>query len=179
MQKSRYIKTNLRTFIIGDFLYIDSDTVIVDSLDEIDKCPHDLAAVYDSNRPFPISKTGATSDSYINSYIRRLGWPSVIGYPNYNGGVIFSRDTQTSHRFYKRWFELWTECTKQGVNIDMAALCRANIENECCIKELPAIWNFKYNGKDCHFCRKQKSFIVSLAVISHYLNCVQTEFLKK
>lgn len=141
MQRSRYIKTNLRSFIKGDFIYIDSDTVIVDSLEEIDKCPYDIAAVYDSNRPFLIGKTGAISDSYINSYIRQLGWPSVIGYPNYNGGVIFSRDTETSHKFYKRWFELWTECTKQGVNIDMAALCRANIENDCCIKELPGIWN--------------------------------------
>ena len=35
MQKSRYIKTNLRKFVEGDFLYIDSDTVIAESLAEI------------------------------------------------------------------------------------------------------------------------------------------------
>ena len=29
MQKSRYIKTNLRKFVKGNFLYIDCDTVIV------------------------------------------------------------------------------------------------------------------------------------------------------
>lgn len=141
MQKSRYIKTRLRQIVKGDFLYIDSDTVIVEPLDEIDSFAGDLAAVYDSNRPLVIGKTSTTSDRYINSYIERLGWPSVIGYPNYNGGVIYARDTDSAREFYERWYELWKECIKQGINIDMAALCRANIELGCCIKELPGIWN--------------------------------------
>ena len=141
MQKSRYIKTNLRKFVKGNFLYIDCDTVIVDSLAEIDDCKYELAAVYNANRPLPIGDSGSTSDRYINSHTKTLGWPSVKGYPNYNGGVIFSKDTEKSHQFYTRWFELWTECTHQGVNIDMPALCRANIELDCCIEELPGIWN--------------------------------------
>lgn len=141
MQKSRYLKTSLRSIVEGDFLYVDSDTVISDSLSEIDQCEFDIAAVYDSNRPFLISDSGYTSDSYILYHTKSLGWPSVIGYPNYNGGVIYSKDSRVSHTFFERWHELWVECTKLGTNIDMAALCRANIELDCCIKELSGIWN--------------------------------------
>ena len=32
MQLSRFIKTNLRKYVIGDFLFIDSDTIITSSL---------------------------------------------------------------------------------------------------------------------------------------------------
>ena len=141
MQKSRYLKTNLRAFVQGDFLYIDSDTVIAENLSEIDSFDSEIGAVYDSNRPFLIGETNSTSDWYINSNIEKLGWPSVKGYPNYNGGVLYVKDTEVAHKFYNRWYELWLECVRQGVSIDMAALCRANIEMGCCIKELPAIWN--------------------------------------
>ena len=156
MQKSRYIKTYLRSLVKGDFLYIDSDTVISDNLEEIDSFDGDLGAVYDSNRPFLIGKNGATSDLYINSYTKKLGWPSVIGYPNYNGGVLFARDTEVAHNFYNRWFELWQECRKQGVNIDMAALCRANIECGCCIKELSAGWNCQIQRQGLPFLPQAK-----------------------
>lgn len=141
MKKSRFIKTNLRKFVKGDFLYIDSDTVIAERLDEIDDCGLELGAVYDSNRPQLISNGSSIADYYINKSIEKLGWPSVIGWPNYNGGVMYAKDCETARKFYERWFELWTDCTKQNVNIDMPALCRANIEMGGVIKELPGIWN--------------------------------------
>lgn len=141
MRKSRYIKTNLRKFIKGDFLYLDSDTVVSDSLDEIDDCGLELGAVYDSNRTQLIGNSGSIADGYINNSMKQLGWPSVIGWPNYNGGVMYAKDCETAHRFYERWYDLWLECTKQNVNIDMPGLCRANIEMGGVIKELPGIWN--------------------------------------
>lgn len=159
MQKSRYLKTNLRKFIDGDFLYIDSDTVIADSLEEIDSVKADLAAVYDSNRQSLITDSRCTCDSYINDHTKELGWPSVIGYPNYNGGVLFSRDSEISRMFFSRWFELWKESVEKGKNIDMPALCRSNIELGGCIKELPGIWN-------CQI-QRQGLDIISLAKIIH------------
>lgn len=141
LKKSRYIKTNLRSFVKGDFLYIDSDTVIAEPLDEIDYFDGELGAVYDSNRSLLISEGGSIADSYINSLTKQLEWPSVVGWPNYNGGVMFARDCEIAHRYYKRWYELWRESSQKGVNLDMPALCRANVELEGCIKELPGIWN--------------------------------------
>lgn len=141
LKKSRYIKTNLRFFVSGDFLYIDSDTVIADSLDEIDTFDGDLGAVYDSNRSLLISDSNSAADWYIISLSKQLEWPSVVGWPNYNGGVMFARDSELSYKYYKRWYELWQESSKKGVNLDMPALCRANVEMGGCIKELSGIWN--------------------------------------
>ena len=36
VQRSRYIKTTARKYISGDFLFIDTDTIITDRLDELD-----------------------------------------------------------------------------------------------------------------------------------------------
>lgn len=47
VQKSRYLKTTLRQNIKGDFLFVDSDTIITDSLSEIDNLNIELGAVKD------------------------------------------------------------------------------------------------------------------------------------
>ena len=53
--RSRFIKTTVRDNIQGDYLFIDTDTVITQSLDEIDDCPYDVAAVLDMH--LPLDKT--------------------------------------------------------------------------------------------------------------------------
>ena len=141
MQKSRYLKTSLRSIVEGDFLYIDSDTVIADDLSEIDGIEANLAAVFDSNRCLPISDTGYTSDGYINYNTGKLGWPSVIGSYNFNGGVILARSCSLAREFFNRWHELWKESVSKGLNIDMPALCRTNNEMGGCIQTLDGIWN--------------------------------------
>lgn len=158
MQKSRYIKTNLRKIIDGDFLYIDSDTVIAEKLEEIDDCVYDLGAVYDSNRPFMIGNSSATSDMYINQYANELGWGSFSGCPNYNGGVIYAKETEIAHRFYSKWYELWLECYNKGVYIDMISLCKANKELGYPIRELDETWN-------CQIQRDGLSFISRAKII--------------
>ena len=51
MYRSRYIKTQVRELVDGDLLFIDSDTVINHSLEEIDQLPYDVAAAPESNLP--------------------------------------------------------------------------------------------------------------------------------
>ena len=43
-RRSRFLKTNLRQLVKGDYLFIDCDTVICGKLDEIDAFDGDLAA---------------------------------------------------------------------------------------------------------------------------------------
>ena len=156
MQKSRYIKTNLRKFVEGDFLYIDSDTVIAESLADIDSCDYDLGAVYDSNRPFLIGESNAMSDWYINEHADKMEWEHFVGCPNYNGGVIYAKDNKTAHDFYSKWFELWQECVKKGVNIDMISLCKANKDMGFPIKELDVTWNCQIQRDGLSFINKAK-----------------------
>lgn len=141
MQRSRFLKTRLRNIVKGDFLYLDTDTVIAGNLEEIDNCEYDIAGVYDSNRPYPIGNSSYVSDWYINSHTKQLEWDSLEGCPNYNGGVLYVKDTPPAYSFYDKWHQLWLECVSKGLNIDMIALCRANKELEFCIKELPGKWN--------------------------------------
>ena len=156
MGRSRYIKTNLRKIIQGDFLYIDCDTVICDNLAEIDVFDGDLGSVLSCNRPLPLGNSNHISDLHINLNAEKVKWPIVLGYPNYNGGVIFARDTVIAHQFYDRWFQLWQECAKQGVYIDMLALYHANIELNCCIKELSGIWNAQIQRQGLPFLYQAK-----------------------
>ena len=48
-KRSRLLKTNMRNYVDGDFLYIDGDTFVFDNLSEIEKCPHIIAGVQDMN----------------------------------------------------------------------------------------------------------------------------------
>ena len=51
-QRSRRLKTNLRNIVKGDFLYLDSDTIVCDKLDEIDSFDFQIGMVWDSNHIF-------------------------------------------------------------------------------------------------------------------------------
>ena len=51
-QRSRILKTSVRKYIKGDFLFIDSDTIIVKPLYDIDDCPFDIAACWDTHSIF-------------------------------------------------------------------------------------------------------------------------------
>ena len=48
-ERSRELKTTIRELVKGDFLYIDTDTVICKPLDDIDCFAYDVAGVPDSN----------------------------------------------------------------------------------------------------------------------------------
>ena len=49
MQRSRYLKTRLREIIVGDFLYLDTDTVVAGPLGEVDHFSGVIAAVWDNH----------------------------------------------------------------------------------------------------------------------------------
>ena len=82
-QCSRWIKTNLREYVKGDFLFIDTDTVITDKLDEIDDWDIDIGMVYDLNR---ITPTTFHKKLFEKVYHQAL----PVGVPYYNSGVSFS-----------------------------------------------------------------------------------------
>ena len=49
MQRSRYLKTQLRQLVKGDFLFLDCDTLICDRLDDVDNIKANVAMVSDAN----------------------------------------------------------------------------------------------------------------------------------
>ena len=53
MKRSRLLKTGMRQYVKGDFLFIDADTVVMRSLEDIDSVDASLAACRDLHAPFP------------------------------------------------------------------------------------------------------------------------------
>lgn len=160
MQRSRYMKTDLRNIISGDFLFIDTDTVICGNLADIDSFSYEMGAVYDSHIIRNIEDSKYVSDNYIIENSKLLGWDSLIGCPNYNGGVLLVKDCQKSKVFYSLWHKYWLECHGKGLDIDMIALCRANKELGNIIQPLNGVWN----------CQVKRSCLAYLpqAKIIHY-----------
>ena len=135
MQRSRYLKTQLRKFVKGDFLYIDCDTLICESLADIDKMETNIAMVADADGE--VKK----QTPYAIELCKRAGFQNVNNQPYFNGGVIFAKDNTCVHLFFEKWYHLWRKSLSNGVPQDQPALCQANIDLNYSISELSEIWN--------------------------------------
>ena len=139
--RSRWIKTNLRSLIHGDFVFIDTDTIITASIADIDNCQHDVAMVLDLHCPL-------TSHPHQRVLVERQR--KVFGYkydiqkaPNYyNSGVIYSKDTPRAHHFFENWHEAWKQSyQKSGLFIDQLPLVKALYDNPNSVGELNGVYN--------------------------------------
>lgn len=138
-EKSRELKTTIRELIKGDFLYIDTDTVICGALEEIDKCEYDVAGVPDSNA---WCKYHAFSTGMKNSVYNIFGSDMSSFEYLINGGVIYSKDTPIAHELFQRWNKNWRySCFEKGNSQDQPALWQSDYEMGGVVKCLPDIYN--------------------------------------
>jgi hypothetical protein len=137
MYRSRELKTNLRNLIDGDFLYIDTDTVIVRPLPSLDAINCEIGAVLD--RHYQISEHPISPLFYRDAKL--LGFSPYKNNKYFNGGVFYVRDTPKTRSFFSRWNELWHYCTAKKIFIDMPSLAQADYEFDYIIQELPNEWN--------------------------------------
>lgn len=142
MQRSRWLKTNLRNLIDGDYLFIDTDTVICRPLDDIDRVEGDICAVADLHGTALQSFSG-----YLLSNFRRAGCPIVDDFVYFNSGIMLVRDNVETRSFYQDWHRCWNETFQKGVFIDQVALRMADVKNDGFITELSGEWNCQIEGK--------------------------------
>jgi len=138
--RSRLLKTNLRNIVDGDFLYIDNDTIILESLGIIEDIELDLAAVYHLHFPgLKESPMMANMRYYSQKFNLNLSSNEY-----FNGGVIWSRDTKQNRNFFCEWNRLYQkflfEC---AIDSDQISLYFANISCDYLLKELPGVWNWQ------------------------------------
>lgn len=136
-QRSRILKTSVRKYIKGDFLFIDTDTIIVKPLYEIDNMEADIAACWDTHSPF-------VSNPYRSMCIehgKKLGWPIENETVYYNSGVIFAKDNERTHKFYELWNKNWLEGCKKKVYMDQPAFAKTNYMLGHPAQTLDDIWN--------------------------------------
>ena len=160
VERSRIIKTTLREIVKGDFLFFDSDTVITDTLHEIDFCEGHVAMVYDLHNRM---------SEYTFADIIRKGIKKNFNVelkPNtnqYNSGVIYAKDDEEAHLFYKRWHELWNLKKIETSYRDQPSLVVACDENPNAVVPLSGIYNcqimisiaYLHKAKIIHFFNTQ------------------------
>ena len=138
VQASRYLKTTLRQQIQGDYLYIDTDTVIIGDLSGCDALTADVAAVLD--RHAVVEQHPTLSGVKID--LRTVGLAvEDLRSKYFNGGVMYLKDSVLAHNFYNCWHRHWDEARKSGHNIDQPPLAKANKECGYIIQELSGEWN--------------------------------------
>ena len=184
MQVSRWLKTNVRSFIDGDFLFIDCDTIITQSLSEIDDLDCEIGAVLDTHRP--MCKLRPQEQRNIMLFAEKCGW-DFNGLEYYrSSGVLFVRDTRATHKFYSLWHKNYLHSSKCDVNIDQISFERTSQELPL-IRHIDDTWNtimfirpkFIEQAKIIHFASlNNNSFLFSKRVLQYIRENGLTPYLK-
>ena len=163
---SRYLKTGCRDCVAGDMLYLDTDTLIVHELPE-SVSPAEIAFALDEHWP---SIGGSRESGMLDSAVETKKWRiESCGYeydpdlPYYNGGCIWSRDTEFAHLFFYEWRKEWTRCREYGMVLDQVSLFYLTSKYRPRIGELDGIWNVSVNVP-------QGMKYLDNAIIIHYWN---------
>jgi hypothetical protein len=102
--RSRFVKTQVRQFIVGDFLFLDADAIPVRPFDELfQEHSGQLCAAIDRS---PKEPDGNSLPPWAERAFERLGW----SYPKpfyLNGGVVLWPDTPLLRQLGKLWHENW------------------------------------------------------------------------
>lgn len=138
IQASRWLKTSLKKHVEGDFLFIDSDTVITGSLDDVFDFVGNVGAVADGH-----VNMGCTPFNYnLRSLSKQDGWTFNESLPYYNSGVLLVRDSDISSKLYDRWHSRWIEGVENNNHIsDQSYLAASDEELGYVIRPLDGIWN--------------------------------------
>jgi len=162
VERSRYLKTNLRSLTQGDYLFIDTDTVICKPLDEVDELTCDLGAVYDVHLERTVEESLRThSERWLNTHAIMAN-VDVFGMQHFNSGVLYVKDNASTHQFYERWNDLYQGFLKSGVKIDQLSFAVANHESGNIIEPLCGTFN-------CQAHTQLAKRYINEAFIIHYI----------
>ena len=154
-ERSRWLKTRLRQIVSGDYLFIDSDTIITDSLADIEHFDIELGMVYDLH----------TRSSARPEIIKR--WVQDIfdyhfkkdDFSYFNSGVIYAKDINAVYDFYERWHLNWLHSKNNSIYYDQPSLNKVNDEMGGVITPLSGEYNcqisytikYLFKAKILHF----------------------------
>lgn len=152
--RSRFLKTMVRQSIDGDFIFIDTDTVITDSLEAADDFEGSIGVVPEFHctlEHYPGTK-GLKEDA------KRDGWEyDSTDIYNYNSGVIICKDDEEGNKFYQMWHECWRErLQNRGGHHDQPPMAKADHLLNHPIKVLDGIWNCQIIMNGIYFLPKAK-----------------------
>lgn len=138
MERSRYLKTTMREHVDGDFLYIDTDTIVTCNLSEIDNADFDMGSVLDRHARISVHVLSRKISNDLRKVNMNL---KDLKDKYFNSGVLFVKDTPNTHELFDKWHTIWEETRHMGKPIDQPPLARANMECGYIIHEMDGEWN--------------------------------------
>jgi len=141
-EKSRWIKTNLRNLIEGDFLFVDADTIVCGDLSDIDDLKCSIGGVLDSNcHSKEISDYFIFKAMYTNRLKEVYGAQYSPDVDVYNSGVLFVKDDSNARVFFNKWHENWLKSLDYGYAEDQLPLVKTCIDLNSPIQEISGVYN--------------------------------------
>jgi Nucleotide-diphospho-sugar transferase len=135
-ERSRWVKTQVRSMVDGDFVFVDADALPVADFPEVFDHGHDFAAAED----------GAPFSQIAGWYVpasAQAGW-KINHDIHYNSGIFFIRDNETTRAFGRAWNRKWLEwraIDKSGVFADQPSFNSAVFESGMSAATLPRKFN--------------------------------------
>lgn len=139
MYRSRWIKTQVRQMIEGDFLFVDSDTICQRPMNDIDNFECEVGAVWESH--LPIGEFCASLHRVAKEANEKIGVDIDAEQFYFSSGVLFVKDTKQTHKLYKLWHRYWKEGNEIGLKIDQPSLAKANRDMGHIIQQIPDSYN--------------------------------------
>lgn len=137
--RSRWIKTQVRELVKGNFLFVDCDTICCRPLNDVDLFDCNIGAVFESH--LPVKDFNEQMKAEIEEKARLVGWSLQNEDYYFSSGVIYAKDIEIVHKLYQSWHETWRMGVERGVNIDQPTLAKANIDCEHIIQLIPDSYN--------------------------------------
>lgn len=136
--KSRFLKTQIGLYVEGTFLYLDCDTIILGSIEDIDSIKADIACAVEYNNPY------VYDDGYSSFNTEKVGYILQLDRMSYfNSGVIFSSGSNKSKLFFQNWHKNWMNyALSYKKEIDQPAMYKTNCEMNHVIRRLPDKYNW-------------------------------------
>ena len=160
---SRWLKTSMRSHVKGDFLFIDSDTIITENISSISELGLAFAACLDKHSTLESHHMR----EYIISNNGKLNFNAHLSIPHYNSGIIFCKDTTETHNLFNRWHELWLFSNSRNIPVDQPSFNQAISENYSIFKELHGIWN-------CQICYNGLPFLAKSKIIHYFASSLNS-----
>lgn len=137
--RSRYIKTTFRNYLSGNLFFIDTDTVITDSLRDVENTNADMACVLDYHASLDQQLDGDKIRQNVQSiFNENISDENIY----FNSGVIWLKDTPAVKDLFDQWNHYWEIAAfDAGKCFDQPALMIANRKCGHIIKELDGVYN--------------------------------------
>lgn len=157
--RSREIKTTVRRYVKGPFLFVDTDTIFAGNLTGIDTLDCDIAAVPE----YHLELNDSPFKNYVYSYVHDAFGIGIDGARFwYNSGIVFCNDTPKGYEFYNRWNKNWKfSAFERNNSQDQPAFFKSNLEMDFVMSQLPGEYN-------CQVCMSLK--YLSTSRIIHFLH---------